>query len=423
MRRALLRNASLYTRNLLSSSSISSKPKLFPQNVLPPISDSYSLKFFSSENDSSDQNSKPLSSESNLTQPQIKDPTIDVEDVSNNELKTRVEKYLAGDEEALESVLEAILSRRITGKHDDTDDEIMEDIRFAPIDQMSDEDFGEDFESDFEDGHETDDEVPNLYNAKELVVKRMVDDEYFNMDDKKWNDIVQEATEKGYARDMRECEEILEDMRDWDKLLPDDIKQKVKAKFDELGDKCERQELEPEEAYQQFKEFEDQIVAEYMDKMEKEEPPKVDEIAKAVEKKRSDDPPGVGPILRWHTRVVFAPGGDAWHPKNRKIKLSVTVKELGLTKYQFRRLRELVGKRYNPGKDELTITSERFEHREENRKDCLRTLLKIVEEAGKANALVEEARTSYVKQRLKANSAFMVRLLAKTKQAPVAIPA
>jgi small subunit ribosomal protein S35 len=39
--------------------------------------------------------------------------------------------------------------------------------------------------------------------------------------------------------------------------------------------------------------------------------------------------------------------------------MSVTVKELGLSKPQFRRLRELVGKRYHPGRDELTITSER----------------------------------------------------------------
>ncbi|KMT06235.1 hypothetical protein BVRB_7g161620 [Beta vulgaris subsp. vulgaris] len=283
---------------------------------------------------------------------------------------------------------------------------------------------GEEFESDFEEGHKTDDDITDLYSAKDIVVKRMMEDEYFNMDDKKWGEIVQEATEKGYARDMRECEEILEDMRDWDKLLPDDMKKKVKAKFDELGDKCEREELEPEEAYQHFKEFEDQIVAEYVKKVEKEEAsPKSDEVTDLVKKNKSDDPPGVGPVLRWQSRVVFAPGGDAWHPKNRKVKLSVTVKDLGLSKYQFRRLREIVGKRYHPGKDELTIISERFEDREENRKDCLRTLLNIIEDAGKANKLVDEARTSYVKQRLKANPEFMARLLAKTNQAPAAVPA
>ncbi|KAK0587192.1 hypothetical protein LWI29_018833 [Acer saccharum] len=94
--------------------------------------------------------------------------------------------------------------------------------------------------------------------------------------------------------------------------------------------------------------------------------------------------------------------------------MSITVKELGLSKYQFRRLRELVGKRYHPGKDELTIISERFEHREENRKDCLRTLYSLIEESGKANEMVDDARASYVKDRLRANPAFMERLRAKT---------
>ncbi|KNA20540.1 hypothetical protein SOVF_051530 [Spinacia oleracea] len=421
MKRALLRNASLYTRNFLSSPSISSKPIQSIQNViLPPFSHVFSRRFFSSEDDSSDQNPQPPPPpETSLAQPEVKDPTIGVEDIGNKELKLRIEKYFKGDEEALPSVLEAILARRLLGKHEDTDDELAEELQFTPIDDVGDKEF----ESDFEESHKTDEDIPDLYNAKEIVVNRMMEDEYYNMDDQKWNAIVQEATEKGFARDMRECEEILEDMRDWDKLLPDDIKQKVQAKFDELGDKCERQELEPEEAYQHFKEFEDQIVAEYMEKVDAEGPPKSDEVTELVEKKKSDDPPGVGPILRWHTRVVFAPGGDAWHPKNRKVKLSVTVKELGLSKYQFRRLREIVGKRYHPGKDELTIISERFEHREENRKDCLRTLLNIIEDAGKANALVEESRTSYVKQRLKANPAFMERLLAKTKKIPAAIPA
>lgn len=139
----------------------------------------------------------------------------------------------------------------------------------------------------------------------------------------------------------------------------DGIKKKVEEKFNELGDMCERGELEPEEAYQQFKKFEDEMVMEYMKMMEAEESPQFDKTAMPDKKKDLDDPPGEGPILRWQTRVVFAPGGDAWHPKNRKVKLSVTVKELGLSKYQFRRLRELVGKRYHPGKDELTITSER----------------------------------------------------------------
>ena len=126
-----------------------------------------------------------------------------------------------------------------------------------------------------------------------------------------------------------------------------------------LGDMCERGELEPEEAHKRFKEFENKLVEEYTQKVEAEGPPEV--VNNDTDKKKNSDvPQGVGPILRWKTRVVIAPGGDSWHPKNRLVKLGVTVKDLGLSKYQFRRLRELVGKRYHPGKDELVITSDRY---------------------------------------------------------------
>ncbi|CAM6098736.1 unnamed protein product [Calypogeia fissa] len=106
-----------------------------------------------------------------------------------------------------------------------------------------------------------------------------------------------------------------------------------------------------------------------------------------------DEPPGEGPILRWETRVVLSPGGDAFHPKNRKVKVSVYVKELGLTPVQKERLLFMVGKRYNPNKDELTIISERFDQREENRKDVLRTLLALIEEAQKEDDASEDAQT------------------------------
>ncbi|KAK9278406.1 hypothetical protein L1049_027971 [Liquidambar formosana] len=331
------------------------------------------------------------------------------EDISNKELKLRIEKYFEGNEEALPSILEAILTRKLTGKHEDTDDELMDELQFQPLADVKDKDF----ESDFEELYETDEEIENLYNARQIVEKRMVQDEYFNMDDRKWDEMIKEATEKGFLKDTGECEQILEDMLSWDKLLPDEIKKKVEEKFNELGDMCERGELEPEEAYELFKDFEDKMVME-CGKMMEAEVPQFDDTAVPDKKMRLDDPPGEGPILRWQTRVVFAPGGDAWHPKNRKVKMAVTVKELGLSKHQFRRLKELVGKRYHPGRDELTITSERFEHREENRKDCLRTLFSLIEEAGKANKLVEDARTSYVKERLRANPAFMERLQAKT---------
>ncbi|KAM7255723.1 hypothetical protein ACFE04_008621 [Oxalis oulophora] len=410
MRRALLRNASsLYSRNLIHSHHpINPNPYII--NLSRASLTNPPFRFFSSESDSSDNNNN-IKPDSALTQLENKsEVSIDVEDVSNKELKLRIEKYFKGDEEALPSILEAILRRRLTGKHAETDDELIEELAMQPIDDVKDKEF----ESDFEELYKTDEEIDDLYNARDIVVKKVMQDEYFNMDDRKWDEMVKEATEKGYLKDTKECEEILEDMLNWDKLLPDHIKKKVEAKFNELGDICERGEMEPEAAYELYKEFEDELVMEYMNELEAESPPQFDDVAPAQDSKKDlDDPPGEGPILTWQTRCVFAPGGDAWHPKNRKVKLSVKVKELGLSKPQFRRMRELVGKRYHSGKDQLTITSERYEHREENRKDCLRTLLNIIEEAGKARQLMDDARTSYLKDKLKADPSFMGRLQAK----------
>ncbi|KAK9921430.1 hypothetical protein M0R45_029939 [Rubus argutus] len=378
MKQTLLRNVSLYARNCLVSPPTCN---LKPSPSLAASTRSFAGRLFSSGNDSStdDSSSAEISKpslDSSLTEAKKRVSSIEVQDINNKELKTRMEEYLKdGKEEALPSILEAILQRKLAGKHEETDDELVDDMQMQPLDDVKDKDF----ESDFEEIHDTDEEMDDLYNAKDVVVKKMVKDEFFEMDDKKWDGIVEEAIKHGIMKDMKECEAVLEDMLSWDKLLPDDIKKKVEEKFNDLGDRCERGELEPEDAYKLFKEFEDEIVMEYMKKVEAQEPPQFDEKAIRDMKRDIDDPP-----------------------------------ELGLSKHQFRRLRELVGKRYNPGKDELTITSERFEHREENRKDCLRTLLSLIEEAEKANKLAEDARVSYVKERLKANPAFMERLRNKT---------
>jgi len=318
------------------------------------------------------------------------------------------------DEEVeLPFVAEAVLGRKLAGVHSETDDDLIEELRSQPVPEVRDRDF----ESDFEEMHDTDEELNDLYNVSEYVEKKIKSDEFFNMDDTKWDAMIKEATDKGHLTNMKECEDILEDMLHWDKLLPDEIKQKVEAKFNELGDMCERGQMEPEQAYDLFKEFEDKMVAECTELMEEEMPTYPDELTETGSKKvEVDDPPGDGPVLRWESRIVFAPSGDAYHPKNRKVKLSVTVKELGLSRHALRRLREVVGKRYNSGKDELTITSDRFEHREENRKDCLRTLYTLIEDAMKADKLVEDARNAYVKGRLEANPQFMERLKRKTEK-------
>ncbi|KAF1002488.1 hypothetical protein AG4045_004716, partial [Apium graveolens] len=273
-------------------------------------------------------------------------------------LKAKIEKYFKGDEEVLLDIFEAVLKRKLVGKHEDTDDELLDEFQMQPLQDVKDKDF----ESDFEEMHETDEEIDDLYDAMDIVKH--------------------------------------------------EIKEKVDKKFNEIAAMIEAGEIAEEKGYELFKEYEDKMVLECAKLMEAEGPPQFDD-AKPDTKKDIDDPPGEGAILRWKSRCVFAPGGDAWHPKNRKLELN---------KHEFRRLRELVGKRYHPGKDELMITSERFEHREENRKDCLRTLYALLEESYKANQLVHDTRTSYVKERLRANPQFMERLRAKTLQNGASLP-
>ena len=128
----------------------------------------------------------------------------------------RIEKYFKGDEEALPSILEAILQRKLTGKHEETDDELVDEFQMEPLDDVKDKEF----ESDFEEMHETDEEIDDLYDVKPIVMKRMVKDEFFNMDDQKWDGLVKDAIDHKIMKDTKECEEILEDMLKWDNLLP-----------------------------------------------------------------------------------------------------------------------------------------------------------------------------------------------------------
>ncbi|CAK9153796.1 unnamed protein product [Ilex paraguariensis] len=215
MNRALLRNLSPHARNLLSPPSLTYKPRPIGITAIPFYLSSASpkIRFFSSFENEPNPNPSP---ETSLAQPQNKELPVDVEDVSNKELKMKIEDYFKGNEEALPSILEAILRRKLAGKHEETDDEVMEELRMKPLDDVNDKEF----ESDFEEAHETDEEIDDLYNARDIVMKRMIKDEFFNMDDKKWDGMIKEAVEHGYLKDTKECEEILEDMLSWEKLLP-----------------------------------------------------------------------------------------------------------------------------------------------------------------------------------------------------------
>lgn len=135
-----------------------------------------------------------------------------------SELKARIEQYFnEGNEDALPGVIEALLRRRLVDKHAETDDELIEKIETLPFkDDVKDEDF----ESDFEEAHSTDEELDDLYNSPEYVAKKMRKNEFFNMDEKKWDAMIREGIQHGCLMDTKECEEILEDMLKWDQLLP-----------------------------------------------------------------------------------------------------------------------------------------------------------------------------------------------------------
>ena len=88
MKRTLLRNVTLYTRNLLLSPPIQNNPIPSPSSLAASTRPRLRLRFYSSENDSSSSSStenpsSPPDPETSLAQPQKKDVSIDVEDVSN----------------------------------------------------------------------------------------------------------------------------------------------------------------------------------------------------------------------------------------------------------------------------------------------------------------------------------------------------
>ena len=93
---------------------------------------------------------------------------------------------------------------------------MLEDLRMQPLKDVP----NQEFEHDFEKMHDTDEEIDDLYDSKAAVVKKIKEDKYFYMDDKKWNELVKDGIKHGAVKETKQCEEILEEMLNWDKLLP-----------------------------------------------------------------------------------------------------------------------------------------------------------------------------------------------------------
>lgn len=82
------------------------------------------------------------------------------------ELKRKIDKFYEGDVESLPSIFEAILKRKLSGKHEGADDELMKEIRQRMPGQM--EDFKDDeCASDLNGFEETDEEIDDFSHARD----------------------------------------------------------------------------------------------------------------------------------------------------------------------------------------------------------------------------------------------------------------
>ncbi|PKI60021.1 uncharacterized protein LOC116215673 [Punica granatum] len=110
MNPSLIRNFSSIARNLLVKS-----PS--PTQSLAPVAVSASngckLRHYSTEFDSTDESS------STAARPLEEASSSDVDDVTEEELKRRIQKFYEGDVEAIPSILEGILKRKLAGKNDE----------------------------------------------------------------------------------------------------------------------------------------------------------------------------------------------------------------------------------------------------------------------------------------------------------------
>jgi small subunit ribosomal protein S35 len=93
-----------------------------------------------------------------------------------SELKKRIERFYAGDAEAVPSIFEAILKRKLAGKHDEADKKVMEEIcgkREDPPDDIDDEESNSDVD---ESSSETDEDFDESHGKKTVRKTRARDE-------------------------------------------------------------------------------------------------------------------------------------------------------------------------------------------------------------------------------------------------------
>ncbi|KAL1216840.1 hypothetical protein V5N11_025329 [Cardamine amara subsp. amara] len=143
MRRVLQRFPSLLARNFLQSPATSRHSKI-QNRVVPLLNRSTSrFVFFSSQSDPA----------SNLNSEEV---------VSKEELKKRIQSFLDdGDEDALPDLFEAMMIRKLSGKHDESDDEVMEVVRKYPVNKFDDIDSDIDSDGGLSDSDSSDSDIDN----------------------------------------------------------------------------------------------------------------------------------------------------------------------------------------------------------------------------------------------------------------------
>jgi hypothetical protein len=85
----------------------------------------------------------------------------------------------------------------------------------------------------------------------------------------------------------------------------------------------------------------------------------------------SNDPSLPQPILTWQERLVMVVGMDKQHPSNNKMKMWVHIRDLQretrLSDDAMRRIAEICDKKYDPATGVLTLSSDKYPHRDENK--------------------------------------------------------
>ncbi|XP_009778076.1 uncharacterized protein LOC107801405 [Nicotiana tabacum] len=117
MKPSVARNVYLYSRSLLMP------------NPCPATTSFWSnYRLFSSKSPN-----QPLAgSNSGHTRDSNDNSLHDEDDISNKALKRQIDKFFEGDEEAFPSIFEAILKRKLAGKSEESDEELMNDLQAQP---------------------------------------------------------------------------------------------------------------------------------------------------------------------------------------------------------------------------------------------------------------------------------------------------